>query len=174
MGGDRLRAPRAAANSTVRPRRLARIILPIRQPIIVMNQSRSIDSNLSLDAEPALDDHATMIAQPYELYVERVDATKNMARYYAMSIEPTLFGEACLIRRWGRIGAGGQRMMHHFTREEDAVELFLELLRKKRSRGYRPRPHFQQGPLPARHRAFSDNPPPRLHPIIDGEAKLQA
>lgn len=35
-----------------------------------------------------------MIAQSYQLYVERIDARKNMARYYAMSIEPNLFGEA--------------------------------------------------------------------------------
>jgi predicted DNA-binding WGR domain protein len=84
-----------------------------------------------------------MIAQPYQLYVERTDATKNMARYYAMSIEPNLFGEACLIRRWGRIGANGQRRVHHFTREEEAVKLFLELLRKRRSRGYSPKPHVR-------------------------------
>jgi predicted DNA-binding WGR domain protein len=51
-----------------------------------------------------------MIAQPYQLYVERKDPTKNMARYYAMSIEPTLFGQACLVRRWGRIGVRGQRL----------------------------------------------------------------
>lgn len=31
-----------------------------------------------------------MIAQPYHLYVERTDVAKNMARYYAMSIEPNL------------------------------------------------------------------------------------
>lgn len=80
-----------------------------------------------------------MITQPYQLYVERTDAMKNMARYYAMSIEPTLFGEACLVRRWGRIGSGGQRMVHHFRREDEAVDLFLELLRKKRLRGYRPK-----------------------------------
>ena len=85
-----------------------------------------------------------MIAQPYQLYFERTDATKNMARYYAMSIEPTLFGEACLIRRWGRIGATGQRREHHFAREEEAVRLFLQLLRKRRSRGYRPKPHIRQ------------------------------
>ncbi|PDS78718.1 WGR domain-containing protein [Rhizobium sp. L43] len=112
-----------------------------------MNQSRPTDSNLSLDAESALSDPAAMIAQPYQLYVERTDPTKNMARYYAMSIEPTLFGEACLTRRWGRIGAGGQKLVHHFRREEEAVTLFLELLRKKRSRGYRPRLHSRQGPL---------------------------
>ncbi|NTI78619.1 WGR domain-containing protein [Rhizobium rhizogenes] len=88
-----------------------------------------------------------MIAQPYQLYVERTDASKNMARYYAMSIEPNLFGEACLIRRWGRIGATGQRMVHHFEREEEAVGLFLQLLRQKRRRGYGLRAHFSRGAI---------------------------
>ena len=78
-----------------------------------------------------------MIVQPYQLYVERTDRTKNMSRFYAMSIEPNLFGEACLIRRWGRIGAKGQSMVHHFEREHDAVVLFLDLSRQKRNRGYR-------------------------------------
>lgn len=79
-----------------------------------------------------------MIAQPYQLYVERTDPAKNMARYYAMSIEPTLFGDACLTRRWGRIGSNGQIMVHHFDREEEAVRMFLDVLRTKRKRGYRP------------------------------------
>jgi predicted DNA-binding WGR domain protein len=48
-----------------------------------------------------------MLAQPYRLYFERTDATKNMARFYALSIEPTLFGTPCLTRRWGRIGSKG-------------------------------------------------------------------
>lgn len=56
-----------------------------------------------------------MIAQPYQLYVERIDAAKNMARFYAMSIEPTLFGDVCLTRRWGRIGAEGQSKRHSFS-----------------------------------------------------------
>lgn len=85
-----------------------------------------------------------MIAQSYQLYVERTDPKKNMARYYAMSIEPNLFGEACLIRRWGRIGANGQRREHHFAREEEAVSLFLQLVRKRRSRGYKPKPYIRQ------------------------------
>jgi predicted DNA-binding WGR domain protein len=37
------------------------------------------------------------------LVLERVDRTKNMARY--MSVEPTLFAESSLVRRWGRIGS---------------------------------------------------------------------
>ncbi|XKM38337.1 WGR domain-containing protein (plasmid) [Rhizobium ruizarguesonis] len=80
-----------------------------------------------------------MIAQPYQLYVERKDRAKNMARYYAMSIDANLFGELCLTRRWGRIGTKGQTLIHHFEREQDAVSLFLELTRQKRARGYRTR-----------------------------------
>lgn len=80
-----------------------------------------------------------MIAQPYQLYFERTNASKNMARYYVMAIEANLFGEICLSRKWGRIGASGQMKIHQFGREEEAVQLFLDLLRQKRKRGYRPR-----------------------------------
>ncbi|MDE8763076.1 MULTISPECIES: WGR domain-containing protein [Rhizobium] len=77
-----------------------------------------------------------MIAQPDKLYIERTDPARNMARFYAMSIDQTLFGETCLTRRWGRIGTKGQTMTHHFEREQDAVILFLDLIRQKRHRGY--------------------------------------
>jgi predicted DNA-binding WGR domain protein len=112
-----------------------------------MNRSALTDSHLSLDAESALRHPAAMIAQPYQLYVERIDATKNMARFYAMSIEATLFGEACLTRRWGRIGSDGRREVHHFPREEEAVSLFLKLLRKRQLHGYRPKPCSAQKTL---------------------------
>ncbi len=104
-----------------------------------MNHSHVIDSELSLDTDSAIGDDLSMIAQPYQLYVERTGPTKKMARYYAMTIEPTLFGDCCLTRRWGRIGAAGQEKVHHFEREEEAVQLFLDLLRQRRARGYRPR-----------------------------------
>lgn len=103
-----------------------------------MNRPRPTDSNKSLDLASREGDSVSMIAQPYQLYVERMDPAKNMARYYAMSIETTLFGDVCLTRRWGRIGARGQALQHHFNKEEDAVLLFLELLRSKRRRGYGP------------------------------------
>ncbi len=80
-----------------------------------------------------------MITQPYHIYVERTDASKNMARYYAMEISGTLFGEACLTRTWGRIGSRGQTRMQQFESEGEAVDLFLDLMRKKRKRGYRSR-----------------------------------
>lgn len=81
-----------------------------------------------------------MIAQPYHIYIERTEPAKNMARFYAMQISRTLFGEACLTRTWGRIGRRGQSKMHYFESEHEAVDQFLDLTRQKRNRGYRPRP----------------------------------
>jgi len=34
-----------------------------------------------------------------------------MRRFYALSTQPTLFGEMSLIRSWGRIGTNGQTMV---------------------------------------------------------------
>ncbi|CAK12274.1 WGR domain-containing protein [Rhizobium johnstonii] len=78
-----------------------------------------------------------MTREPYRLYIERIDPSKNMARYYALSIEPNLFGGTSLVRSWGRIGSRGQQKIHVFDSEAKAVDLLLTLLRKKRSRGYR-------------------------------------
>ncbi len=105
-----------------------------------MNRSPPIDSQLSLDGDGGIDDSASMISQPYQLYVERSDALRNMARYYAMDISLTLFGQACLTRRWGRIGSRGQSKLHIFENEQEAVSLFLDILRQKRRRGYSPTP----------------------------------
>ncbi|WP_234823081.1 WGR domain-containing protein [Ensifer adhaerens] len=92
-----------------------------------------------MDGRGATRDSARMITQPYRLYIERKDATKNMARFYSLEIGSNLFGEVYLTRRWGRIGARGQTAAHQFSREEDAVGLFLDLARRKLRRGYRPR-----------------------------------
>nr|WP_245279184.1 WGR domain-containing protein [Mesorhizobium loti] len=71
-----------------------------------------------------------------------------MARFYALSIEETLFGQVCLVRRWGRIGTRGRIVQHSFDDEREAVELFLDLLRAKRMRGYRPRPAARHAKRP--------------------------
>ena len=76
-----------------------------------------------LDATKSPRDADVMIAQPYELHVERRDSAQNMARYYVLAIQPTLFGEVQLTRRWGRIGSRGQSLSHVFRREDDAVRL---------------------------------------------------
>lgn len=74
----------------------------------------------------------------YEFYCQRIDANRNMARYYLLSIQPTLFGETAVVRTWGRIGKAGGEMTEVFGTEIDAVSRFLELLLQKRKRGYKP------------------------------------
>ncbi len=134
MGEDRVRASFASAKRAVRRRRTAQPCQ--RLSITKMNRRSLNDSKLWLDGVPQKHDHTSMITQPYRLYAERTDASKNMARFYSMAIEPNLFGEACLTRCWGRIGTRGQTMCHHFASEREAVVLFLDLLRQKRRRGY--------------------------------------
>ncbi|MCD7107729.1 WGR domain-containing protein [Rhizobium sp. DKSPLA3] len=81
-----------------------------------------------------------MNPHPTYLYIERTQPSKNMARFYALSIEPSLFGQASLVRRWGRIGTTGREKIHLFEDEAAALALFLQVARQKRQRGYRPRP----------------------------------
>jgi predicted DNA-binding WGR domain protein len=58
------------------------------------------------------------------------------ARFYLLSIQPTLFGGASLIRNWGRIGTNGQTMMQTFDDSMHAGDAFGRLVRTKRRRGY--------------------------------------
>jgi predicted DNA-binding WGR domain protein len=74
----------------------------------------------------------------YQLYCQRIDANRNMARYYALAIRPTLFGEIAVVRSWGRIGSGGGEMTEVFGSDKDAISRFLELVLLKRKRGYQP------------------------------------
>ncbi|MGV1760567.1 WGR domain-containing protein [Rhizobium sp. A41-96] len=74
----------------------------------------------------------------FRLYCQRIDKTRNMARYYALSMQPTLFGEISVVRCWGRIGKRGGEKAELFTTEKEAIAYFLELARRKRAKGYRP------------------------------------
>ncbi|MGQ2908823.1 MAG: WGR domain-containing protein [Aliihoeflea sp.] len=69
--------------------------------------------------------------------MKRVDPTQNMRRFYALTIQPTLFGGASVIRNWGRIATNGRSMMETYDRRGDAAAALLRLLRQKQRRGYR-------------------------------------
>jgi predicted DNA-binding WGR domain protein len=71
-----------------------------------------------------------------DLHLNRIDCARNMARYYGLAVEQTLFGEWMLFRRWGRIGTVGQVKMQTFVQEQAAVEACERMARRKRSRGY--------------------------------------
>jgi predicted DNA-binding WGR domain protein len=75
------------------------------------------------------------------IVLERVDPALNIARYYVLSIEPTLFAKHTLIRRWGRIGFLGPERLQFFGIEDaSTARIALETwLARKRKRGYAPR-----------------------------------
>jgi predicted DNA-binding WGR domain protein len=74
------------------------------------------------------------------LVLDRRDPDANMARFYVLSIEASLFGDATLIREWGRIGTAGQRKIELHESEDSAKEALEMWLRRKQRRGYVTRP----------------------------------
>lgn len=70
------------------------------------------------------------------VYLRRIDPTRNMRRFYSLSIQPTLFGGASVVRNWGRIGMNGQAMTETFDKTAQAHAALARLERTKRRRGY--------------------------------------
>ncbi|WP_407123480.1 WGR domain-containing protein [Bradyrhizobium sp. STM 3561] len=62
-----------------------------------------------------------------------------MARFYVLTIEPTLFGDTALVREWGRRGQRGWRRMDLFAGRVQAVEALEAWLVRKTRRGYVPK-----------------------------------
>src|SRR5271157_5128245 len=57
------------------------------------------------------------------LVLERVDHARNMSRFYVLSIEPTLFEDLALVRRWGRIGSAGRERIDLHPSRDRAQEM---------------------------------------------------
>ena len=70
------------------------------------------------------------------IYLTRINSDQNMQRFYSLDIQPNLFGEWCLIRKWGRIRSNGRRMETSFSTLADAEKLQMKLAKAKRSKGY--------------------------------------
>ena len=77
---------------------------------------------------------------PPSIDLKRIDLTKNMRRFYRMSLQPDLFGGVDLVREWGRIGFRGQWLIERHPGEDEAVSAMLKLEAAKRKRGYGPNP----------------------------------
>ncbi|RWR29865.1 WGR domain-containing protein [Sinirhodobacter populi] len=67
----------------------------------------------------------------------RIDAGCNMRRFYAASVQPTLFGGVSVVRNWGRIGSAGRMRIETFDEADQADDALDKLIRTKRRRGYR-------------------------------------
>ena len=70
------------------------------------------------------------------IYLERIDARRNMARYYMLSIQPNLFGGISFIRQWGRIGTAGREKIELMDDIGAAHVAQVGIERAKRRRGY--------------------------------------
>jgi len=69
--------------------------------------------------------------------LHRVDPDQNMARFYAVDLQPSLFGEFLVVRGWGRIGTRGRCKTEWFETEGTAKRHLESLAAAKRRRGYR-------------------------------------
>ena len=56
--------------------------------------------------------------------------------FYAIALQPTLFGEVSIIRNWGRIGTKGQLMLETFPSQGTAKRQADLIERQKQRRGY--------------------------------------
>jgi predicted DNA-binding WGR domain protein len=73
------------------------------------------------------------------IMLTRTDASRNMARFYKLDVQPTLFGGWSFIKEWGRLGRAGTVSIElHRTRGRADLALALTWVRKA-GRGYRPR-----------------------------------
>jgi predicted DNA-binding WGR domain protein len=75
------------------------------------------------------------VTQP-TLRLHRVRPEKNERRFYAMAVTQDLFGNAFLLRNWGRIGTGGRLRWDPCPNLTAAAASLRDLARRKRRRGY--------------------------------------
>lgn len=107
-----------------------------------MNRSELIDSPFELDRRPEcvrLWRMSSASSYVQLLVLERRDPRANMARFYVLSLEPTLFGDMALVREWGRLGAQGRRRLDLFEAHAQASEALETWLTRKLRKGYRSR-----------------------------------
>ena len=70
------------------------------------------------------------------IYMERCDATRNLARFYEVDIQPTLFGNWAVVCRWGRIGTHGRVGQDWFASLPEAQTEQVHRVAQKYRRGY--------------------------------------
>ncbi len=68
--------------------------------------------------------------------LRRLDASRNMDRFYELTLEPTLFGQWAVVRRWGRFQSEGQKREVWFDAPSPAVAFMDRLHSQKVRRGY--------------------------------------
>ena len=103
---------------------------------------------MSLDRSvPATDNLAMQLTEATPVHLIHVNPELNMARFYGIEVQPTLFGEMSVLRSWGRIGTRGTGMMVTYEDAAEATAALVKLHKQKRRRGY---VEITESPLRAR------------------------
>ncbi len=74
---------------------------------------------------------------PGRLKLRRIDLSKNVQRFYLLTVQRDLFGGATLMREWGRLGSAGKLKLSHHRDEGQAVDALAAFAQEKFKRGYR-------------------------------------
>ncbi|MGK6314726.1 WGR domain-containing protein [Neorhizobium sp. DT-125] len=74
------------------------------------------------------------------LLLTRRDPSRNMARFYMLTVEPDLFNGVALTRNWGRIGTKGRFRIELFGSRQEAEGRLAAIANRKVRRGYRMAP----------------------------------
>jgi predicted DNA-binding WGR domain protein len=81
---------------------------------------------------------APLVAQfRAHLRLTSVDPARNRRRFYALTWQPTLWGEWALIHTWGRIGTAGRSKPVFYGDPAGAKEAVAQVIRRRLRRGYR-------------------------------------
>ncbi len=73
---------------------------------------------------------------PDRAYLRCVDPAANKARFYVLSVQPTLFGGVDLVCEWGRIGAPGTVRFIPHRDTGQALDTIRAITAKRKARGY--------------------------------------
>ena len=71
------------------------------------------------------------------VFLSQLDPAVNKARFYVLSLQPTLFGDTAVVRHWGRLGTNGRVRIDLYASREQARSALHALEAIKRRRGYR-------------------------------------
>lgn len=69
-------------------------------------------------------------------HFERRDPTRNMNRFYRLTVTRDLFGAVLLVREWGRIGVSCQRRCEEKQSGAEAARDAARIAAQKLRRGY--------------------------------------
>ncbi len=69
--------------------------------------------------------------------LQRRDAAENVSRFYRLDVQPDVFGQWSLSRKWGRIGSAGTLLVQSFPTQANAEAAAARLRRLKERKAYR-------------------------------------